>query len=74
MLKLLLEPTEKKTLRVILYAEPEVDDPATSCPKSVPDFHSIGAIWVDPLDLDAVHHKSARSVTSWILSMITRDV
>ena len=56
----MLEPSAKKSLRVILYAEPIDDDPAVVAPKSVPDFHSVGAIWVDPADLSELHENEYR--------------
>ncbi|KAH8056921.1 hypothetical protein JL722_7141 [Aureococcus anophagefferens] len=55
-------PTEKKTVRAILYAEPAAgcDDPAVTCPKSCPDFHSVGACWVDLDDLAELHETEFR--------------
>ena len=62
LLRVMLEPTEKKTVRAILYAEPAAgcDDPAVTCPKSCPDFHSVGACWVDLDDLAELHENEFR--------------
>ncbi|KAK7240908.1 hypothetical protein SO694_00055131 [Aureococcus anophagefferens] len=62
LLRVMLEPTEKKTVRAILYAEPAAgcDDPAVTCPKSCPDFHSVGACWVDLDDLAELHETEFR--------------
>ena len=60
-LRLMLEPSAKKSLRVILYAEPVDDDPSIVVPKSVPDFHSVGAIWVDPGDLEDLNENEYRN-------------
>ena len=60
-LRLMLEPSAKKSLRVILYAEPVDNDPNIVVPKSVPDFHSVGAIWVDPGDLEDLNENEYRN-------------
>ncbi|KAH8071783.1 hypothetical protein JL721_4291 [Aureococcus anophagefferens] len=62
LLRVMLEPTEKKTVRAILYAEPAAgcDDPAVTCPKSCPDFHCVGACWVDLDDLAELHETEFR--------------
>jgi len=60
-LRLMLEPSAKKSLRVILYAEPVDDNPSIVVPKSVPDFHSVGAIWVDPSDLEDLNENEYRN-------------
>ena len=56
----MLEPTEKKTVRAIIYAEPTEAGPDETCPKSVPDFHSVGAVWVDVRDLAQIHENEFR--------------
>jgi len=61
LLRLMLEPSAKKSLRCILYAEPVEDDPTIVVPKAVPDFHSIGAIWVDPADLEELNDAEYRN-------------
>ena len=43
--------------RVVLYAEPVVDAPV---PKSVPDFESCGACWLDVSDLDELTDRDYR--------------
>ena len=50
LLRILLEPTEKKWLRVVLYAEPAAAQPKAI--KTVPSFHSVGALWAGA---DALH-------------------
>jgi len=46
-----LDSSEKKTWQVVLLAEPLGDDEMVPC-KSVPDFESCGAMWVDVTDLE----------------------
>ena len=60
LLRVMLEPTEKKTVRAIIYAEPTEAGPDETCPKSVPDFHSVGAVWVDVRDLAQIHENEFR--------------
>ena len=46
--------------RIVLYAEP-VDDPTKGNPKSVPDFESCGACWLDVTALDELTESDYRS-------------
>ena len=59
LLRVLLEPTEKKWLRCVLYAEPAAVQPKAI--KTVPSFHSVGALWVTTDDLLDIRGDEYRS-------------
>ena len=59
LLRVLMEPSEKKTMRCVLYAEPDATQEKRV--KTVPSFHSVGAAWVscdDLLDLRGDEYRS----------------
>ena len=59
LLRVLMEPSEKKTVRAFFYAEPDAVQPKDV--KTVPSFHSVGAIWVGLDDLLDLHGNEYRS-------------
>ena len=59
LLRILMEPSEKKTVRALFFAEPDAVQPKPI--KTVPSFHSVGAIWVGLEDLLDIHGNEYRS-------------